>query len=283
MARIRSIKPEFWTDGRVVSLAPEARLLFIGSWNFARCDQGHLDDDATALKLKVLPADDVDADALIEELIAKGLVDRYKADGRSFLHIRRFTEHQKIETRWNSRCPYCPLQDSANLAETPPTTVQEGKGGDRRGRERKVKPTSPPSEVDADLFQNFWDLYPRRNGKRLSRGKAERIWWGLKPEQKTAAIAAAKHYAAACNSGITIAADAFRWLRDRSFEDWQEPATPTPQNGKPDPTSRAGTTAYLPYVPSEPDPACEHSDPICDTCRRANLARLKDLIGEAVG
>ena len=36
MARIRTIKPEFWTDEKVVTLPFEARLLFIGMWNF--CD-----------------------------------------------------------------------------------------------------------------------------------------------------------------------------------------------------------------------------------------------------
>lgn len=36
MARIRSIKPEFWTSEQVMALSPLARLAFLGMWNF--CD-----------------------------------------------------------------------------------------------------------------------------------------------------------------------------------------------------------------------------------------------------
>jgi len=34
MARIRTIKPEFWTAEQVMELSRDARLLFIGMWNF---------------------------------------------------------------------------------------------------------------------------------------------------------------------------------------------------------------------------------------------------------
>jgi len=36
MARIRTIKPEFWVSEQVGECSPNARLLFIGMWNF--CD-----------------------------------------------------------------------------------------------------------------------------------------------------------------------------------------------------------------------------------------------------
>ncbi|STV36571.1 primosomal protein I [Klebsiella pneumoniae] len=35
MARIRTVKPEFWTDEKVVECSIPARLLFIGLFNFA--------------------------------------------------------------------------------------------------------------------------------------------------------------------------------------------------------------------------------------------------------
>ena len=35
MARIRTVKPDIWTDEKFVELSPLARLLFIGLWNFA--------------------------------------------------------------------------------------------------------------------------------------------------------------------------------------------------------------------------------------------------------
>jgi hypothetical protein len=41
MARIRTIKPEFWTDEKIVECSFEARLMFIGMFNFAD-DKGNL-------------------------------------------------------------------------------------------------------------------------------------------------------------------------------------------------------------------------------------------------
>ena len=108
MSKIRTIKPEFWTDGKIVTLTPFARLFFIGTWNFTRCDSGHVDDDHVALKLKILPADTVDSDKIMGELIAVKLLERYiMKDGRTFLKIRRFSDHQRVDERWKTRCPYC--------------------------------------------------------------------------------------------------------------------------------------------------------------------------------
>ena len=119
MARIRTFKPEFWTDSKVVTLSPFARLLFLGSWNFALCDDGHLPDDAMALKLQVLPADAVDPFELLQELLDAGvIVHGTTSDGRNYLHIRRLRNHQKVDNRWSPRCFVC----SDKPAETPPSS-----------------------------------------------------------------------------------------------------------------------------------------------------------------
>src|SRR5688572_16306001 len=101
MARIRSIKPEFWTDGTIVSLSVPARLFYIGTWNFALCDRGHLPDDPVGLRLKILPADNVDAFAIVAELLEAGrLVRRTSSSGRTYLLIPRLVDHQKVDARW---------------------------------------------------------------------------------------------------------------------------------------------------------------------------------------
>ncbi|MBI1757994.1 MAG: hypothetical protein HYR62_01980 [Actinobacteria bacterium] len=108
MARMRYLKPEFWTDAGIVKLSPFARLLYMGCWNFALCDQGHLPDDPFSLRLQILPADDVDAQALVEELVAAGKLRRITArDGRRYLHAHRLPDHQKTDKRWAARCPVC--------------------------------------------------------------------------------------------------------------------------------------------------------------------------------
>jgi 5-methylcytosine-specific restriction endonuclease McrA len=97
MARKRMIKPEFWTDSTMVQLPAEARLLFIGMWNFAD-DYGYIDDEPDRLALQVLPADDVDVDMLLDLLIAAGRVERYRSrEGMYFLYIPHFVDHQRVD------------------------------------------------------------------------------------------------------------------------------------------------------------------------------------------
>jgi hypothetical protein len=183
MARIRTIKPDFWSDGKIVTLSAAARLLFIGSWNFALCDDGHLPDDAMGLKLKVLPADAVDPFELLQELLDAGvIVQGETADGRSYLHVPRLRDHQKVDNRWTPRCFVCtsqnpaepqpastkPAETRASFTEPPrdssePTAVKERKG--------KEVLTSDESD-EPDLFADFYDAYPRKEARR----KAEQAW-----------------------------------------------------------------------------------------------------------
>lgn len=103
MARIRSIKPEVWTDPDVVACSPLARLLWIGSWNHAD-DYGVLKDDPARLKLQILPADQCDPLELVDELVRKNLLLRRVApDGTRVLVIRTFCVHQKIDSRATGR------------------------------------------------------------------------------------------------------------------------------------------------------------------------------------
>lgn len=174
MARIRTIKPDFWTDGNMVKLSPFARLLYIGMWNFTLCDHGHVADDAMKLKLQILPMDPVDIDELLAEIMAQGRVVRVAdQDGRTYLLVKRFEDHQKIDPRWKTRCPACAQVDSLTLAETPVSlgeltvtpelspTLTLGREG--MGRESKKTPSSPAAP--STEFDRFWAQYPRKVGK----------------------------------------------------------------------------------------------------------------------
>jgi len=120
MARGRVITPDFWSDGNMVGVSAFARLFYIGMWNFAHCDKGHLDDDAMGLKLKILPADQVDPQELLDELTARERVTRLRAtNGKTFLFIPTFARWQKADPRWKTRCPACALINSGELDETP--------------------------------------------------------------------------------------------------------------------------------------------------------------------
>lgn len=95
MARIRTIKPEFWTDDTITECSLSARLLFIGLWNFAD-DAGNLDRSPKQIKARVFPVDNIDCEPLISELLAHGLLIEYSVSEQKYLHIPGFTTHQLI-------------------------------------------------------------------------------------------------------------------------------------------------------------------------------------------
>jgi hypothetical protein len=94
MSRIRSIHPGLWTDEAFVSLSPFARLLFLGIWN--ECDDmGSFEWSPLKLKMRVLPADGVDAAALLDELaVAQGVM-RYEFGGKQYGAVRNFCQYQR--------------------------------------------------------------------------------------------------------------------------------------------------------------------------------------------
>ena len=67
MARIRTIKPEFFTSEDIVSLSPLARLLYQATWCEAD-KEGRLQWKPGTFKLRYFPADECDILALCEEL-----------------------------------------------------------------------------------------------------------------------------------------------------------------------------------------------------------------------
>lgn len=115
MARIRTIKPEFWTDEAITECSLSARLLFIGMWNFAD-DAGNLDRSAKQLKIRIFPTDKLDCEPLIQELIAHGLLIEYSVSDKKYLHIPGFAEHQVINRPSKPTCP--DYQDSLRTHAT---------------------------------------------------------------------------------------------------------------------------------------------------------------------
>ena len=126
----------------MVALSPFARLFYLGMWNFAFCDRGHLPDDPFGLKLKILPADAVDAVELLDELMQLRRVVRVDIDGRSYLHMPRFADHQKVDPRWRSRCPVCNSDASSKLtgvSESLPEHTGTLPNSAKRGEKRTEK------------------------------------------------------------------------------------------------------------------------------------------------
>jgi HNH endonuclease len=116
VARIRTIKPEFWEDEGVAALSRDARLLWIATWNHAD-DEGILRWSPDYIKAQVFP---YDADLtvakvakLMTEVVEGDFVYPYRS-GRvhqQLALIIRFRKHQRINRPQEGRLPGPPLAD----------------------------------------------------------------------------------------------------------------------------------------------------------------------------
>lgn len=154
MARIRTIKPEFWTDDALTECSVSARLLFIGTWNFAD-DYGNLDRSAKQIKARIFPLDSINCEPLIQELLAQKLLVEYEVEGKKYLHIQGFAKHQVIN---RPSKPGVPAFDQAHatLREDSVRTPagREGKGGEGKGRKGPA-----PAEPVAGLDLVSWERW----------------------------------------------------------------------------------------------------------------------------
>lgn len=75
MARIRSIKPEFWSDEKIVQLSHGCMAFFIGLWNFCD-DEGKVEDNPKQLSLRMPVFRPEDIKRWIEKLVAIRLLTR---------------------------------------------------------------------------------------------------------------------------------------------------------------------------------------------------------------
>lgn len=107
MARIRTIKPEFWANEKVMACSRPSRLLFIGLWNFAD-DTGRLRDSSKSIKAQIFPGDDdVNSEivrGMLDELSGNGLLQKYEVGGEAYLQITGWN-HQRIDKPQASKCP----------------------------------------------------------------------------------------------------------------------------------------------------------------------------------
>ena len=95
MARIRTIKPEFFTSEDIVGLTPLARLLYIALWCEAD-KEGRLVFKPKTLKMRYFPGDSLNIEKLCGELTDGSLLVCY---GDGLAYIPKFGTHQHVNPR----------------------------------------------------------------------------------------------------------------------------------------------------------------------------------------
>lgn len=177
MARIRTVKPELWTDEKVVELDYADRLLFIGLWNFVD-DQGFIDYRPKRIKMQVFPADDVDVAAALQRLREVGLVDFYalaNSHEPSVVLVRNWEKHQRVSNPAKPRYTPSDLQflpvngePSRVLASPHDSYPAEGKGMEGKGKDQgtPAAPAAPPREDVDQICEAIAHHAEDQTGKR---------------------------------------------------------------------------------------------------------------------
>lgn len=146
MARIRTIKPEFWRDELLAGISAEAALLAIGLLNHCD-DEGYFNANPKLVESDVFPLRTLSKNTteLLRELSGIGYIEVFSgSDGKAYGKVSNFEKHQVINKKTLSKIKgLCQLrQDYLSPTVVLPT------GKERKGKEMEQKaPESAATEV----------------------------------------------------------------------------------------------------------------------------------------
>ena len=268
MARIRSIKPAFFTSEDTCGCSPLARLLFLGL--LTEADRaGRLEDKPRQIKRRLLPDDACDIDALIEELADRRLIHRYTTMAVAVLQITNFEKHQRPHPKEPASLLPAeePCKNTANRekvinhpVEYPSRPARNG-SGDLGSGDLCTGDLGTGDLVAAVVtaFDRFWQAYPKKTGK----GAASKAWAKAKPpiEAVLAALAWQRTQPAWVKDAGDYIPNPATWLNQRRWEDepFQAPPTQAEQREADRERARAYTAALQAIrdardVPPGPEP-----------------------------
>lgn len=149
--RIRTIKPEFWSNEKLASLPDFARLVAIGLLNYAD-DEGYFWANPLLLRGALFPFDE-DSSKLrrsIAQLVEKGYIKVGKtADGRECGHVVNFCKHQRIDRPKPSEIKQVAQFDEQSTNDRriiDDESLLEGKGKEGKGGQKDGVDVSTPND-----------------------------------------------------------------------------------------------------------------------------------------
>lgn len=202
MARIRTIKPEFFRHEALYEAEKEAllplRLAFAGLWTAAD-REGRFRWSPRQLKLDCLPYDDCDFGRVLDALMTRGFIVKYTIDGKEFGCIPSWHQHQVINNREKASDIPSPNENNNLTREarvddasvTPLVHTQgEGKGkeGEREGKETEADASGADAPPDPAIPEREYFM---RGREVLGKGAGGLIGKLLKAKGGNVALARA--------------------------------------------------------------------------------------------
>tara|TARA_R110001599_G_scaffold171353_1_gene362418 strand:+ start:437159 stop:438028 length:870 start_codon:yes stop_codon:yes gene_type:complete len=120
--------------------------------NFAD-DNGNQAYSAKRLKMQIFPADAIDTQPLLDELLTHGIIIEYSMNDEKFLHIKGFRKHQVINRPSATKIPEPNFDDVSTQSNDDSLSThgaisdgREGKGRERKGDSAPNGAGVPPTE-----------------------------------------------------------------------------------------------------------------------------------------
>jgi hypothetical protein len=201
MARIRTIKPDFWRDENLAAISPEAALLAIGLLNHAD-DEGYFNAHPKLIESDIFPLRELSRPitVMVDELFKIGYIKLFEGlDGKRYGLIHNFSKHQVINKKNPSKIKdLCGLQEDYHT-----TTVELPVGMEGNGKEKEKELKSPQrgsrlandwvlpedwkewadkerpdlnAKQVAEQFKDFWCAKPGKDGVKLDWQATWRNW-----------------------------------------------------------------------------------------------------------
>ncbi len=200
MARIRTLKPEFWADEKLCSLDVATRLVFLGLISMAD-DAGRLVDNVKQIDAALFPATRHTSKKALVELAGLGRIRRGQTpSGQSVIQIVNWSKHQRVDHP-NMQAALPPIA-SNDKADTDPPREALAKGDGVTREElatRSVPTTSTNDQKNASRARDPgqlvrgllgpWGALPALDailaGQRHPAGLLRQLWSILNPEDGT--------------------------------------------------------------------------------------------------
>ncbi len=187
MARIRSVKPEFWSSPNLPE-DPWARLLYIAMWNWAD-DNGVGTANPRELLGFAFPNDEhltvLDLRRMLVEIRRVFGVKFYEVAERPYYAIPSWEAHQKFDRRSKGKYPgpeeaesqirWMKSEDSTESHESPSSPRSDSVAGTGEQGNRGTGISAPAARVSESEFENAWQYWPKKVERKKSLEKFRAI------------------------------------------------------------------------------------------------------------
>ncbi len=191
MSRNRMIKPEFWSSATLMKISLQARLTFIGIWNFCD-DYGFYLHSIRKLIGDIYPNDEEvsekNVSKWLNELIEVKVIIPIEHDNKKLLFVKSWGEHQKVQHK-SKRAFIKDTEIEGVIMKTLESHetliknyieshVPKKKEESNKEKEESNKEKEESNKEKEALFVKAWDLYEKKG----TRSKSLNYWNKLSEE-----------------------------------------------------------------------------------------------------